>query len=91
MRKSIVTLAAALSCLSAMVAAPGLAQTQGQTYAFGRADFCRGPAEARHAFRLWLAGPDMYEFIYGAPTPPRPLVIECNPVVYRYAPPTYVR
>jgi hypothetical protein len=78
MRKGIVILAA-LSFLSVVAVPPALAQTQGQTYAFGRADFCRGPAEARHAFRLWLAGPDMYEFIYSAPTPPRPLVLECDP------------
>jgi hypothetical protein len=89
MRKSIVTLAAALSFFSAP--APASAQTQGQTYAFGRADFCAGPVEARRAVRLWLAGPDMFEFIYGAPTPPRPLVIACDPILYRYAPRALVR
>ena len=85
MRKSIVVLAA-LSFLTVMGAPPALAQTQGQTYAFGRADYCRGPAEARHAVRLWLAGPDMYEFIYGAPTPPRPLVLACDPRAFGYGP-----
>jgi hypothetical protein len=86
MRKSLATLADGLSCLAAFPAAPASAQTQGQTYAFGRADFCAGPVEARRALRLWLTGPNMYEFIYGAPTPPRPLVIACDPVRYGYAP-----
>jgi UDP:flavonoid glycosyltransferase YjiC (YdhE family) len=84
MGKSIVTLAAALSILPVIVAAPASAQTQGQTYAFGRADFCRGHAEARRAVRLWLTGPDMYEFIYGSPSLPRPLVIDCGPSPYRH-------
>lgn len=84
MRKSLVSLTAALAILPALCAAPATAQTQSQTYGFGRADFCRGPVEARRAVRLWLMDPDLYEFLYRAPTPPRPIVINCNPHGHHY-------
>jgi hypothetical protein len=78
MRKSIVTLAAVLTFLPATAVLPASAQTQGKTYAFGRADFCSGYVEDRRAERLWLTSPYMYEFIYRSAYLPRPVVIDCD-------------